>query len=286
MGGRPRDRRGLPFARFPREGVYVVWPDHDLTGYRQAVTFGTVLEDLGYTVKAVDPLLLKPDAPAKWDPRDWWMGRSRDAGAAAAEVEAAIVPLATLADRARPKGGATSPSAEAGGGFPAPVQSLLDLLPAVALGGVAGVLARIQEAALEAGFDGADVGLLRAAAVEVLRRRKVSDARGIVRGVIVGRPAGAGGAAPGSGRALSWPETKAAEDAQTTSVVLADVERNLRRFVAWPDGGAVAVAWLDPVGLGERSQFDLADFGVVVAARAVRQDHGRRPIGVLRPGGR
>ena len=165
------------------------------------------------------------------------------------------------------------------------MQFVLDLLPSVPLGGVAGVLARIQQAAIEAGFDGAKVGLLRAAAVDVLRRQKVTDARAIVEGVIVGRSDGAGGSR-GAGGAIKWPEVKAAEQPQTTPAVLAEVERHLRRFVAWPEGGSAAVAsWILWAWVSEHSPI-LPDPRVDVAGQTVRKDHGHGRDFVASSGGR
>ena len=86
-------------ARLPAEWTYRVWPDNDPAGYEQAFTFGRALEALGRKVDAVNPLKLNPEAPHKFDPGDW---RPASTAAAAAELDAAAVPLAAIEPK-RPK---------------------------------------------------------------------------------------------------------------------------------------------------------------------------------------
>lgn len=83
--------------RLPAGLQYVVWADHDPPGYSQAVRFADRLIGIGRTVRAVDPLLLRSDAPAKFDPRDWIPPAGADPGAA---IGQAIVPLDSIRDRA------------------------------------------------------------------------------------------------------------------------------------------------------------------------------------------
>ncbi len=267
--------------RLPAGPLYRVWPDHDATGYRQAIQFGEALAGLGlgHDVRAVDPLKVWPDAPAKWDPRDWAGEVKRAAGAASGgdsstsavagpspafslppTLESAIVPLSDLESRAGPAtatGSATGAGAGAGGdstgsGFGAVLDGLLRDLASAPVAGVEGLLRQIQQATVEAlavdapggastGGDAVKVGLIRAAAVAVLRKLKIAGAREIVEAVIVGRPE----ADSAGGGAITWPKVEAAEAPQSTVAILSDVAAHLRRFVAWPDGGDVAVAcWI------------------------------------------
>ena len=83
--------------RLPAGRQYIVWPDHDPAGYRQAIRFADAVLGIGRDVQAVDPLAVNPDAPPKWDPRDWTPPPSADPAAA---ILPAVVPLNSIRDRA------------------------------------------------------------------------------------------------------------------------------------------------------------------------------------------
>ena len=83
--------------RLPADPRIVIWPDHDASGYRQAIRFADALRSTGRTVDAVDPVRLNPDAPPAWDPGDW----RPPAGVTPADaILPAIGPLDAIRDRA------------------------------------------------------------------------------------------------------------------------------------------------------------------------------------------
>ena len=218
----------------------VGWPDRDEIGCRHVARYLARCPE-GPKLCAVDPAKLSglPDTKGA-DAADWRPPAGSDP---AALLEATIVPLAEFAARAGTDAGeAAKPK---GDGFPAEVSAALRPLATVEIGGLEAAFAQVNAAVAAVKASSLMVDLVRAAAVEALRKRRIARAREIVGGAIV-QPAngdGAGGSASGTG--IRWPEVKAAEEPQTTADVLAEVERHLRRFVAWPAGGAVAVAtWI------------------------------------------
>ena len=83
-------------ARLPAEPTYVVWPDHDGTGYQQAAVYALALTEAGYKVAAVDPVkLCGGEPPAKWDAGDWRPGDNPPA-----ELHAATVDVGWLLEKA------------------------------------------------------------------------------------------------------------------------------------------------------------------------------------------
>ena len=109
-------------ARLDKGAVYRVWPDHDpkdAAGYRQAVTWCNAAKRAGLTVDVIDPLILRPDAPAGYDARDWCgeLPDGTDAAGAAAILEPAVVAVEAIRERtgAAPVPGAPVPGAAAPG---------------------------------------------------------------------------------------------------------------------------------------------------------------------------
>lgn len=49
----------------------IIWPDHDDHGYKSAEGLLKNCEQNGIAAAILNPLILKPDAPAKWDAADW-----------------------------------------------------------------------------------------------------------------------------------------------------------------------------------------------------------------------
>lgn len=80
-------------ARLPRGALYLCWPDvdDDHAGYRQAITWYDAATAVGLRCEVIDPLALRPDAPAGYDASDWIAGLpdGTDAAGAAARLEAA-----------------------------------------------------------------------------------------------------------------------------------------------------------------------------------------------------
>ena len=251
IGRAPGKPAQASLERLPVGPRYVVVPDHDASGYRQAVVFGQALAGLGRAVAALDPLKLRPDAPAKWDIRDWVEGGGKVEALASAVVELeAVEARAGSADRQEPT--SAEPKGE---GFDAGTEAILGELVGVKLGEVAGVLQRLRQQCVDRMLKGPAVGLVRAAAVERLRKRKIAGAREIVEGVVTlpGEAASEGNG--GAGSAITWPEVKAAEAPQRTADLLAEVERQLERFVVWPEGGALtAAAWAMWTWVADHSQ--------------------------------
>lgn len=68
-----------------------VCADNDLPGYRQQQAWAQAAADMGWRVRLIDPLLLRPGAPLGWDMRDWAESREWTPAEAAAAIEAATV---------------------------------------------------------------------------------------------------------------------------------------------------------------------------------------------------
>ena len=83
-------------SRFDPKAECVIWPDHDPSGYTQMDRLSTTMLECGFTVRAIDPLRINPDAPRKFDPRNWKPGAD-----VRIELEQAIVELGALSDRPR-----------------------------------------------------------------------------------------------------------------------------------------------------------------------------------------
>ena len=83
-------------ARFNPGARFIYWPDHDASGYTQMDRFTETATAAGFKVAAIDPLLVNPEAPRKFDPRDWKPGDDPGRELAAAEVD-----LDVLEDRPR-----------------------------------------------------------------------------------------------------------------------------------------------------------------------------------------
>ena len=91
--------------RLDTGAVYCVWPDHDpkdAAGYRQAVAWADAATAAGLTVKVVDPLVLRPDAPPGFDARDWIesLPAGATAATAGAALDAAVVDVDAIRERA------------------------------------------------------------------------------------------------------------------------------------------------------------------------------------------
>ena len=83
-------------SRFNPKAECIVWPDHDPSGYTQMDRIAETMLECGFTVRAIDPLRINPDAPRKFDPRNWKPGAD-----VRIELEQAIVELGALSDRPR-----------------------------------------------------------------------------------------------------------------------------------------------------------------------------------------
>ena len=92
-------------ARLDRDAVYRVWPDVDVdddqAGYKQATYWHDALTGAGLRVELIDPLKLRPDAPAGYDARDWCesLPAGTTADDAGAMLAAAVVDLDTIKGR-------------------------------------------------------------------------------------------------------------------------------------------------------------------------------------------
>lgn len=130
--------------RFDPATRWAVWPDHDEAGRQQGARNARALAAAGFEVRMVDPLRLRPDAPPKWDARDWATGRAADGAADA--LEAALGPCG---------GGKRPESGDPGAAHtPAPPETEEALLAAVLAGGGPCDLTRLEYGRALAKFDG------------------------------------------------------------------------------------------------------------------------------------
>ena len=119
-------------ARLDRGATYRCWPDvdNDGAGYRQAVSWAAAATAAGLTVKAIDPLLLRQDAPSGFDARDW-IGELPDgatADTAAVLLDAAVVDVDAIRERA---GKAPAPSGTIDPTSAPTPDAMLESIPAV-----------------------------------------------------------------------------------------------------------------------------------------------------------
>ena len=88
-------------ARLDAAAVYRLFPDHDDAGYRQALAWHRRMTEAGLRVEIVEPLKLRPDAPAGYDARNW-IGELPDgvtADTAAAALDSAVTDVDAIKAR-------------------------------------------------------------------------------------------------------------------------------------------------------------------------------------------
>ena len=85
-------------GRLDKSAVYRLWPDvdDDGAGFKQAMMFADAATAAGLTVELIDPLALRPDAPAGFDARDFLKQPPPDVQAA---LSSAVVDAETIRAR-------------------------------------------------------------------------------------------------------------------------------------------------------------------------------------------
>ena len=221
-------------ARLTRGAVHRIWPDvdDDHAGYRQAVTWYDAATAAGLRCEVIDPLALRPDAPAGFDARDWITGlpAGTDAAGAAARLETAAGDIEIIR--------AQIPTMIAVDGFPAPIQMALDTLTDDGLGAVAARLRTLADAC--GGLDGGAVLAVRAAARIALKNDlKMLASESAEQ---IGIAFASGDEPDQQGRRITWTETKPAESPHPLAVSLDRIVSGVTDRVYLPDGAADVIA--------------------------------------------
>ena len=222
-------------ARLDRALEYRAWPDLDDAGRRQAAALAREMTDAGLRVRMIDPLKLNPDAPPKWDPRDW-------AGAAPDDPAAALDAATVNVDAMPAPAPAVASPATAVDGFPAPVQAALDALEGCGgLGSVAPGLAALAAACVAVGLEKGPTLAVQSATRLILKDAHKMLASEAAEQIAVAF-AGADGGEELQGRRLQWTPVKPAEDPRPLAAILDSIVNGVTARVYLPDGAAATVA--------------------------------------------